>query len=113
MEREITRALSREDSPKKDGENQGVRRRAKSPKRTSAPQKPPHLGKSAENKNTLFAKELEMRLSKSLDTKVNVSPPPGSQKPNPAPHPPALKPEPTPGPTTGQAKDQTGKDSGC
>lgn len=113
LEREITRALSREDSPKKDGENQGVRRRAKSPKRTSAPQKPPHLGKSAENKNTLFAKELEMRLSKSLDTKVNVSPPPGSQKPNPAPHPPALKPEPTPGPTTGQAKDQTGKDSGC
>lgn len=104
LEREISRALSREDSPKKDPENVAVRRRAKSPKRVSAPQKPSaSMGKTAENKNALFTKELEMRLSKSLDSKVNVSPPPGSQKPasevkKPTVQPPAptVKPDPAP-----------------
>ncbi|XP_061191072.1 uncharacterized protein LOC133199246 [Saccostrea echinata] len=102
LEREITRALSKEDSPKKDTEPQVVRRRAKSPKRVSAPQKPAVPGKTMENKNALFTKELEMRLSKSLDSKVtpppagqkgNVAPPAAGQKPNvemkkSAPHPP-------------------------
>lgn len=104
LEREISRALSREDSPKKDPENVAVRRRAKSPKRVSAPQKPSaSMGKTAENKNALFTKELEMRLSKSLDSKVNVSPPPGSQKPAPEvkkptvqPPAPTVKPDPAP-----------------
>lgn len=31
------------------------------------------MGKIVENKNVLFIKELEMWLSKSLDSKVNVS----------------------------------------
>lgn len=38
------------------------------------------MGKIVENKNVLFIKELEMRLSKSLDSKVNVSFLLGSQK---------------------------------
>jgi hypothetical protein len=80
LEREITRSLSKEDSPKRDSDQQVVRRRAKSPKRVSAPQKPPPSAKGVDSKNALFTKELEMRLSKSLDSKVSASPP--GQKPS-------------------------------
>ena len=46
-----------------------VRRRAKSPKRFTAPPKPI---KGVENRNSQFAKELEMRLSKNLDSSKTV-----------------------------------------
>lgn len=115
LEREITRTLSKEDSPKRDSDGQQVvRRRAKSPKRVSAPLKPSSSAKSLDSKNVMFTKELEMRLSKTLDSKVSASP--AGQKPSAdakklAPQPPvaSVKAETLPAQTTGRGNQTTVK----
>lgn len=65
-----------ESSPKHNNEEVTNRRRAKSPKRTTAPSRPAVIAvPGPENRNSLFTKELEMRLSKNIDqSKVSSSP---------------------------------------
>ncbi|XP_063437165.1 uncharacterized protein LOC134718519 [Mytilus trossulus] len=65
-----------EESPKHGEDNGVVRRRAKSPKRSTAPSRPAVIPvPGPDTKHSLFTKELEMRLSKNTDqTKVSVSP---------------------------------------
>ncbi|XP_062588289.1 uncharacterized protein LOC134249955 [Saccostrea cucullata] len=76
LEREITRVLSKEDSLSKDIDSKVVRGKAKIP----APQTLVVPGTRVENKNALFKNELEMSLSKSLDSEVTL--PPAGQKGN-------------------------------
>jgi hypothetical protein len=67
-----------ESSPKHNADEVVIRRRAKSPKRSTAPSRPAVIPVSGpDNRHSLFTKELEMRLSKNIEqSKVTVSPKP-------------------------------------
>jgi hypothetical protein len=57
-----------ESSPKHNADEVVIRRRAKSPKRSTAPSRPAVIPVSGpDNRHSLFTKELEMRLSKNIE----------------------------------------------
>lgn len=57
---------SQEGESHNDGKPTNVRRRAKSPKRSAAPVRPQPPAKAPENRNSLFTKELEMKICRSF-----------------------------------------------